>query len=62
MRLENRIALVIGAGRGIRRAIAGHYVHKGARVTAVDGEFTTLQDAPKLTVHLAALPSTVLTG
>lgn len=60
MRLENRIALITGARRGISRAITEHYAHQGARVA--DDEFTTLQDASKLAVHLAAFPSTALSG
>lgn len=36
MRLENRIALITGAGRGIGRAIAEHYGREGARVAVAD--------------------------
>lgn len=36
MRLENRIALITGAGRGIGRAIAEHFGREGARVAVAD--------------------------
>jgi 3-hydroxybutyrate dehydrogenase len=36
MRLENRIALITGAGRGIGRAIAEHYGREGAKVAVAD--------------------------
>ncbi|MEH6559805.1 MAG: SDR family NAD(P)-dependent oxidoreductase, partial [Marinobacter sp.] len=36
MRLENNIALITGAGRGIGRAIAEHYGREGARVAVAD--------------------------
>ncbi len=36
MRLNNRIALITGAGRGIGRAIAEHYAREGARVAVAD--------------------------
>ncbi len=36
MRLENRIALITGAGRGIGRAIAEQYGREGARVAVAD--------------------------
>jgi 3-hydroxybutyrate dehydrogenase len=36
MRLENRTALITGAGRGIGRAIAEHYGREGARVAVAD--------------------------
>lgn len=36
MRLENRIALITGAGRGIGRAIAEAYGREGARVAVAD--------------------------
>lgn len=36
MRLENSIALITGAGRGIGRAIAEHYGREGARVAVAD--------------------------
>ncbi|TGN39411.1 3-hydroxybutyrate dehydrogenase [Marinobacter confluentis] len=36
MRLQNRVALITGAGRGIGRAIAEHYGREGARVAVAD--------------------------
>ncbi len=36
MRLENRIALITGAGRGIGRAIAEAYGREGAKVAVAD--------------------------
>ncbi len=36
MRLENRIALITGAGRGIGRAIAEHFAREGALVAVTD--------------------------
>jgi 3-hydroxybutyrate dehydrogenase len=44
MRLENRIALITGAGRGIGRAIAEHYGREGARVAVADLTIDSAQD------------------
>ncbi|TNE78809.1 MAG: 3-hydroxybutyrate dehydrogenase [Gammaproteobacteria bacterium] len=44
MRLENRIALITGAGRGIGRAIAEHYGREGARVAVADLTLEGAQD------------------
>jgi 3-hydroxybutyrate dehydrogenase len=44
MRLENRIALITGAGRGIGRAIAEHYGREGARVAVADLTIESAQD------------------
>ena len=44
MRLENRIALITGAGRGIGRAIAEHYAREGARVAVADLDYGTAQE------------------
>lgn len=44
MRLENRIALITGAGRGIGRAIAEHYGREGARVAVADLTAESAQD------------------
>ncbi|MEP0617079.1 SDR family NAD(P)-dependent oxidoreductase, partial [Marinobacter sp.] len=45
MRLEKRIALITGAGRGIGRAIAEHYGREGARVAVADLTLETAQEA-----------------
>ena len=45
MRLENRIALITGAGRGIGRAIAEHYGREGARVAVADLTLESAQEA-----------------
>jgi 3-hydroxybutyrate dehydrogenase len=44
MRLENRIALITGAGRGIGRAVAEHYGREGARVAVADLDYSTAQE------------------
>jgi 3-hydroxybutyrate dehydrogenase len=45
MRLEKRIALITGAGRGIGRAIAEHYGREGARVAVADLTLESAQEA-----------------
>lgn len=45
MRLQNRIALITGAGRGIGRAIAEHYGREGARVAVADLTLESAQEA-----------------
>ncbi|MBQ0762146.1 3-hydroxybutyrate dehydrogenase [Marinobacter psychrophilus] len=47
MRLENRIALITGAGRGIGRAVAEHYGREGARVAVADLDYSTAQEVAK---------------
>jgi 3-hydroxybutyrate dehydrogenase len=44
MRLENQIALITGAGRGIGRAIAEHYGREGARVAVADLTLESAQE------------------
>src|SRR5690554_3653695 len=44
MRLENNIALITGAARGIGRAIAEHYGREGARVAVADLTLESVQD------------------
>lgn len=45
MRLENRIALITGAGRGIGRAIAERYGREGAFVAVADLDLAGAEDA-----------------
>lgn len=45
MRLENRIALITGAGRGIGRAIAERYGREGAFVAVADMDLAGAEDA-----------------
>lgn len=45
MRLENRIALITGAGRGIGRAIAERYAREGALVAVADLELAGAEEA-----------------
>jgi 3-oxoacyl-[acyl-carrier protein] reductase len=47
MSLENRHAIVTGAGRGIGRAIAGRLAEAGARVAVVDIDQSTADEAAK---------------
>ncbi|WP_152205876.1 3-hydroxybutyrate dehydrogenase [Marinobacter changyiensis] len=44
MRLENRIALITGAGRGIGRAIAERYAREGALVAVADLDLAGAED------------------
>ena len=45
MLLENQVALITGAGRGIGRAIAEQYGREGARVTVADLTLESAQEA-----------------
>jgi 3-hydroxybutyrate dehydrogenase len=45
MRLENQIALITGAGRGIGRAIAEQYGREGARVAVADLTLESAREA-----------------
>lgn len=47
MSLENRHAIVTGAGRGIGRAIAGRLAQAGARVAVVDIDQSTADEAAR---------------
>ena len=43
MRLEQRVAVITGAGRGIGRAIAERYAREGARVAVADLDSATAE-------------------
>ena len=43
-RLDNQVALITGASRGIGRAIAQAYLKEGARVALVATDAAKLQD------------------
>ncbi|HAJ42657.1 MAG TPA: 3-hydroxybutyrate dehydrogenase, partial [Alcanivorax sp.] len=45
MRLEQRVAVITGAGRGIGRAIAERYAREGARVAVADLDSATAEEA-----------------
>ena len=45
MRLENKIALITGAARGIGRAVAEHCAREGARVAVADLTLESAQEA-----------------
>jgi NAD(P)-dependent dehydrogenase (short-subunit alcohol dehydrogenase family) len=51
-RLDDKVALVTGAGRGIGRAMAVRLAHEGAQVVAADIEARLADDT---TAHVAAL-------
>jgi NAD(P)-dependent dehydrogenase (short-subunit alcohol dehydrogenase family) len=49
--LENQIAVIVGAGGGIGRAVVMRYLHEGASVLAVDREPGRLESLKKELAH-----------
>ena len=56
MRLENRIALITGAGRGIGRAIAEAYGREGAKVAVADLTLQAAQDTVTAIEQAGGIP------
>ena len=49
--LENQIAIIVGAGGGIGRAVVSRYLREGASVLAVDRESGRIESLRKELVH-----------